>query len=208
MEMPDNFEKRSYLIEGAESRAGEQDMIVEGYAAVFNSWSNDLGGFVERIDPSAFDGVLGKRDVRALVDHDWSKLLGRESAGTLELSVDERGLKYKITLPETSLGKDINTLVKRGDLKENSFAFTVRKDDWKENKETGTYERTITEINDLFEVSIVSLPAYNDATIAQRSLDQIKADKAAELEAAQKEIEDRNAMLENYTQFINSLKES
>jgi hypothetical protein len=181
-------------------------MVVEGYAAVFNSWSNDLGGFVERIDPSAFEGVIGKRDVRALVDHDWSKLLARESAGTLELSVDERGLRYKIDLPQTNLGRDLNVLISRGDIQENSFAFTVGEDKWTERQD-GTYERTITKVEDLFEVSIVSLPAYNDAKIAQRTLENIKEETAAQLEAAKQESEERKVMLDEYSQFINSLKE-
>lgn len=198
-----DFEKRSLV--GLEQRAGEDPMIVEGYAAVFNSWSNDLGGFIERIAPEAFEGVLGKRDVRALVDHNWEKVLGRESAGTLELSVDERGLKYKINLPDTTLGRDLSVLIARGDIQENSFAFTVREDKWEERKD-GVYERTITSIDNLFEVSIVSLPAYNDAKIALRTLDQVKAEAAAELEAAKKEAEERNNMLEEYSNFVNSLK--
>lgn len=204
MNMQENMEHRSHT--GSEVRANIDEMVVEGYAAVFNSWSNDLGGFVERIDPSAFDGVIGKRDVRALVDHDWSKLLARESAGTLELSVDERGLKYKIQLPETTLGRDLNVLIARGDIQENSFAFTVGGDKWEE-REDGSYERTITKVEDLFEVSIVSLPAYNDAKIAQRTLEGIKETAAAELEAAKKEIEERQIMLDEYSLFINSLKE-
>lgn len=204
MNMQENMEHRSHT--GSEVRANMDEMVVEGYAAVFNSWSNDLGGFVERIDPSAFDGVIGKRDVRALVDHDWSKLLARESAGTLELSVDERGLKYKIQLPETTLGRDLNVLIARGDIQENSFAFTVGGDKWEE-REDGSYERTITKVEDLFEVSIVSLPAYNDAKIAQRTLEGIKETAAAELEAAKKELEERQIMLDEYSLFINSLKE-
>jgi len=204
MNMQENMEKRSY--QGGETRVGADAMVVEGYAAVFNSWSNDLGGFVERIDPSAFEGVIGKRDVRALVDHDWSKLLARESAGTLELSVDERGLKYKIDLPETSLGRDLNVLIARGDIQENSFAFTVGEDKWTERQD-GTYERTITKVEDLFEVSIVSLPAYNDAKIAQRTLENIKEETAAQLEAAKKETEERKVMLDEYSNFINTLKE-
>lgn len=198
-----DFEKRSLV--GLERVNNEDPMIVEGYAAVFDSWSNDLGGFVERIDPKAFEGVLGQRDVRALVDHNWEKVLGRESAGTLELSVDERGLRYKINLPDTTLGRDLSVLIKRGDIQENSFAFTVRDDKWDE-REDGSYERTITQVDSLFEVSIVSLPAYNDAKIALRTLDQVKAEAAAELEAAKKEIEDRNNMLEEYSNFVNSLK--
>lgn len=204
MNMQENMEKRSY--QGSETRIGADAMVVEGYAAVFNSWSNDLGGFVERIDPSAFEGVIGKRDVRALVDHDWSKLLARESAGTLELSVDERGLKYKIDLPETNLGRDLNVLIARGDIQENSFAFTVGEDKWTERQD-GTYERTITKVEDLFEVSIVSLPAYNDAKIAQRTLENIKEETAAQLEAAKKETEERKVMLDEYSNFINTLKE-
>jgi HK97 family phage prohead protease len=204
MEM-DNIEKRYVPSLFDEPTIANGGMVVSGYAAVFNSWSNDLGGFVEKIDPNAFSGILGKRDVRALVDHDWSKVIGRESAGTLILSVDDKGLRYRVELPENTLGQDLAVSIKRGDIQENSFAFIVGDDEWRERPD-GTYERIITSIADLIEVSIVSMPAYDDARIGQRSLEGIKKVKEEAIEAAKKKEEERKIMLEKYELIINDLK--
>src|SRR4051812_22717786 len=94
----------------------EQPNRLVGYAAVFNSLSSDLGGFKERIKPGAFrTSVTGSADIRALVDHDASKLLGRTSSGTLRVAEDEHGLRVEIDLPDTSYAKDVRTMVQRRD---------------------------------------------------------------------------------------------
>lgn len=147
--------------------------VITGYGAVFNSRSENLGGFREEIMPGAFDDVLDN-DVRAYFNHDHNFILGRTSSGTLSLSVDERGLSYEIQAPTTPT---INDLViapmQRGDIKESSFAFKVnyRDEEWVEDEE-GVVIRRINKVSRLFDVSPVALPAYPDATAARRSLQQ------------------------------------
>lgn len=149
------------------------DNIVEGYALKFDSPSENLGGFIEFIDKRALDGV-DMSDVRMFVDHDSSKLLGRTKSGTLTLEVDDIGLKFRALLPDTSVGRDAMELVKRGDLSQCSFGFTVAKDEWR--KADGINHRTIKQIKSLFEISLVSIPAYadTDVSVAKRSLEQIE----------------------------------
>lgn len=150
-----------------------EENVVEGYALKFNKESRDLGGFVETISPTALDGV-DLTDVRCFLDHDSSKLLGRTSSGTLELNIDDIGLKFRCVLPNTSVGRDAMELVKRGDLNQCSFGFTVKHNDWHKRSDT-LLERTITQIGQLFEISLVSIPAYDDTdvTVASRSLEKV-----------------------------------
>lgn len=164
----------------------DDKMIVEGYAIVFNSESRDLGGFTEIVSPEALNGALERNnDVLALYDHNYGQILGRQSSETLKLEKDERGLRFTLDLPNTQLGRDVFTLVNRGDLKGNSFGFTVRKDDW--SKEDGKVKRTIEEIGDLFEISIVSMPAYDATELTKRSFDEFVQ---TEINVESKEIED------------------
>jgi HK97 family phage prohead protease len=146
-----------------------------GYAAVFGPLSNDLGGFVERIDPAAFDASLkgGKRDIRALFDHSTDKLLGRQSNGTLALSVDERGLRVEIDPPDgVSYVNDIRKLIARGDINQMSFGFYTDEDSWDFGTD-GLAIRTLKKVT-LVEVSIVSIPAYNDTSIGLRRLQEVR----------------------------------
>ena len=106
-----------------------ENNIVEGYALKFNKPSKDLGGFIETIDARALDGV-NMEDVKLFLNHDSGNLLGRTKSGTLQLSVDEVGLKFRCELPNTTLGNDVMELVKRGDLSQCSFGFTVAEDEW------------------------------------------------------------------------------
>jgi len=106
---------------------------VKGYAAVFNSLSEDLGGFREKINRNAFDNVLDD-DVVAVFNHDMNMVLGRTSSGTLKISVDERGLFTEIDMPNTTLGNDLTELVERGDISKMSFGFYVDRDAWIESE--------------------------------------------------------------------------
>lgn len=165
----DTTEKRFFKVETRVSSKGKKN-IVEGHAAVFGDLSEDLGGFREKILPGAFDNVLGD-DVRAFFNHDPNFLLARSSSGTLKLGVDKKGLKYSFEVPDTSAGRDLLVSMKRGDINQSSFAFTVEKDSWKDG-EKGMEIRTIEKVGRLFDVSPVSIPAYptaNDLSIAQRS---------------------------------------
>jgi len=154
---------------------------IKGYAIVFNSLSVDLGGFREIIMPSAVDRTLSEAmDVRALVDHDSSKVIGRTRAGTLSLRKDKSGLRVDIDPADTTTGRDILELVRRGDITGMSFAFRTLTDEWR--MEDG---EAIREVHDMTisEVSIVTFPAYQDTSVevqarslevAQRSLREFK----------------------------------
>ena len=156
----------------AESTA--DGVIVKGYAAVFDSFSEDLGGFKETINRSAFDRVLDN-DVVALLNHDNNIVFGRTSSGTLKLSVDERGLVSEINMPNTQAAKDTIELMKRGDISKMSFGFIVDNDKWEES-ERG-FVREVKEVKRLVDGSIVTRPAYNDTTVGLRSLDLFRNNK-------------------------------
>ena len=156
------------------AKADDGCTIVRGYAAVFDSLSEDLGGFKEKIDKRAFDNVLNN-DVVAVFNHDMNIIFGRTSSGTLKLSVDERGLVSEIKMPNTSAAKDTIELMRRGDINKMSFGFIVDKDKWKES-ERG-YVRTVQEVKRLIDVSLVTRPAYPQTSAAVRSLDDYKKKK-------------------------------
>lgn len=164
-------EKRYFNIESRLDTKEGKDVVI-GHAAVFNSLSEDLGGFREKIQPGAFDDVLGN-DVRAYFNHDPNYLLGRTEAGTLRLSVDETGLRYELDVPDTTAGRDLKENMRLGNITQSSFAFTIGKDgDAWERAENGADIRTIKKVKRLYDVSPVSLPAYpsaNDLALAQRS---------------------------------------
>ena len=147
---------------------------LSGYAAVFNSLSEDLGGFREKIDPGAFKGALKKSDCRALFNHDSNFVLGRQAAGTLRLKEDKTGLFMEVDLPDTQFARDLQVSVERGDITQQSFGFTVKKDSWEEDRDRKEVTRTLNEIEELFDVSPVTFPAYPDTTVAKRSLDEFR----------------------------------
>lgn len=151
----------------------DEELVVEGYALKFNTVSEDLGGFVETIVPSALENT-DLSDVRCFVDHDTSKILGRTTSNTLQISVDDIGLKVRCELPNTTLGKDTYESIKRGDLNQMSFAFELAQEGDRVSVTDGGYLRELTNIKRISEVSIVSIPAYRDTDIAvaQRSLKQ------------------------------------
>lgn len=141
---------------------------IQGYAAVFGEETElFFGELVEEIAPGAFDNVLGD-DVRALFNHDPNFVLGRNTSGTLRLSVDEKGLAYEIDVPETNIGNDLLMSVRRGDISQSSFGFTVVKDQW-EALPDGRDKRTILEVGQLFDVSPVTYPAYATTEATARS---------------------------------------
>lgn len=169
----------------------EESRHVEGYALLFDVDSKPMwgGDLIERIAPTALDGVLERSDVLCLMNHDERRGVlarWRMGEGSLSLTVDEKGLRYAFDAPNTSLGDELVEALRRGDIAESSFAFTVEKDNW-ERKEDGTYVRTIVQIEQLYDVSPVYYPAYEDTTVALRSLEVIKDMEREELERRKKE---------------------
>tara|TARA_R100000353_G_scaffold72891_1_gene55759 strand:- start:2709 stop:4601 length:1893 start_codon:yes stop_codon:yes gene_type:complete len=164
-----NAEIRTFDVQDLELRMDGDKPTVVGYGAVFNSQSNDLGGFREFIAPGAFDGRL-EDDVRFLVNHDANLILARTTNGTLRLSVDEKGLRYEADLPNTSTARDLMELLKNGTISQSSFAFTVEEDSWE--VKDGMNIRTIDKVSQLYDVSSVTYPAYNEASssVALRSM--------------------------------------
>ena len=164
-----NAEVRTFDVQDLELRMDGDKPTVVGYGAVFNSMSNDLGGFREFIAPGAFDGRL-EDDTRFLVNHDANLVLARTTNGTLRLSVDEKGLRYEADLPNTSTARDLIELLKNGTISQSSFAFTVEEDSWE--VKDGMNIRTIDKVSQLYDVSSVTYPAYNSASssVALRSM--------------------------------------
>jgi HK97 family phage prohead protease len=164
----------------AEIRLIKRTRRIEGYGIVFNKESKDLGGFKEIILPEAVDGVLERADILALLNHDESRgILGRSTngEGTLDLTVDKVGVKYALEAPDTVLGDEVLSGVRRGDIRTSSFAFSVSDGQKWEKREDGTYLRIITKFDDIYDVSPVYREAYSDTTVAVRSLNQLKNNK-------------------------------
>jgi uncharacterized protein len=182
-----NKEIRSFLPSDCELRATRRGRAIEGYAIVFNRESKDLGGFQEVIKPEAVQGVIERSDVLALLNHDENRgVLARSTngEGTLELTVDNFGVKYRFDAPDTVLGDEVLSGVRRGDIRTSSFAFTVADNGQKWEKRTDdTYLRTIDKFELIYDVSPVYREAYADTTVAVRSLVGERT-KEAELEAA------------------------
>jgi len=160
--------------------------LVRGYAALFNTKSSDLGGFIERIDPHAFDEVDLEDGVVALFNHDPSLILARSGGAnaTLRLGTDERGLWYEFTPPNSPNGQNLAEALRRGDITQSSFGFSIARDageewDWVEDEEGREHAfRTIKKISRLYDVSPVTYPAYPDTSVAARSLEAVRAAKA------------------------------
>lgn len=156
------------------------DMVVEGYAIIFDTLSDDLGGFKEIISPNALNGV-DVTDVKCLINHDFNQIVGRTQADTLSLTVDDKGLYFKCYLPNTSYARDIYENIKAGNVNQCSFFYTLPINDetartWE--KIDGEYVQTINTIDELIEVSIVTIPAYQDTSVVvgqrAKGLDKFK----------------------------------
>lgn len=159
-------ERRAFQL--AELRVANTDgkRKIVGYAAVFNTLSLDLGGFVERIRPGAFSKTIKTADVRALWNHDPNYVLGRTKSGTLRLAEDDKGLRIEIDPPDTTWANDLITSIERGDVDQMSFGFRAIRDEWK--KEGGQTVRELIEV-ELFDVSPVTFPAYEATQVSVRA---------------------------------------
>lgn len=167
--MPADFETRTSTMRMvvADSRR------IRGTAIVFNALSEVLGGmFREKISPEAVDRTLRQGlDVRALIDHDPSKIIGRTKAGTLRLDKTSQGLQVTIDPPDTTAARDILESIQRGDVTGMSFGFRTLEDSWDEKTTPPT--RTVLDM-EVFDVSIVSYPAYPQTEVALRSLRSLR----------------------------------
>ena len=164
-------EKRNELLTAAhyskhdstlQTREENGERIIEGYAAKYETETN-IGPFMESISRGAFDNVL-ENDVRALINHDPSLVLGRTSAGTLELTSDDVGLKYRVKLGNQQYATDLYESIQRGDISQSSFAFTIKEQTWSEDRSS----RKVNEVAQLLDVSPVTYPAYKEATVVAR----------------------------------------
>lgn len=177
------MEKRIFNVETRVDTNEEGKDVVVGYASVYDSRSNNLGGFYEYIERGAFtDELIQKSDVRALINHDASKIMARSKngLGTLNLKADEKGLRYQFEIdPELSYAKDLAISLKRGDISQSSFAFTIAPngDEWSTDAD-GNNIRTIKKFDQIFDISSVTFPAYSqaesDLVVAQRGLEAYK----------------------------------
>jgi len=174
----------------AELRAESQgeEMALVGYAAMFNCESKDLGGFRETILPGAFKRSIDKGDdVKALFNHNPNAVLGRTKNKTLTLKEDERGLQFRCQLdPNQQAHRDLHAAIKRGDIDECSFAFTVPDggQEWTTKRGTDDWmaARTLKDVN-LMDVSAVTYPAYEGTAVMARGEEIIPAEIRSAIEA-------------------------
>ena len=153
----------------------ENKQLVEGYAAVFNErtliWESEWSGwkYMEVIDRNAFAGADMTDTVFKYNQRSARLLLARASNNTLNLSVDDKGLRMSADIIDTTNGKDVYKLIKRGDLNKMSFAFTVKNERNEADKENKIYTRTITAFDKIYDVAVVDFPAYDGTSIQARS---------------------------------------
>ncbi|MCM3735596.1 HK97 family phage prohead protease [Bacillus cytotoxicus] len=188
--MPNKKEMRTFEITGLQTRdaTDTESNMISGYAAVFNSPTSIGDWFTETIAPGAFSRAISENnDIRALFNHDWNNVLGRTKSGTLRLFEDERGLKFEVDLPNTSVAHDLVESMRRGDINQCSFGFRATEEIWDYNVEPAL--RTIQEV-ELYEVSVVSIPAYEDTEVSLRSKE------------IDKEVEQRTKILKQINQLL------
>jgi HK97 family phage prohead protease len=163
-------EERLVRVEDLELRADDgASPIITGHPLVYGKWSDDLGGFRERILPGAATKTIGESDIRALFNHDPNFVIGRTRSGTLELSDQAKGVAMRATPPATTWATDLVTSMRRGDIDQMSFAFTAIRDEWREPKKDGDlFERDIAELR-MYDVSVVTFPAYVQTDAQVRS---------------------------------------
>lgn len=181
---------RSYKTEFKATRAegDEGERIIEGYFSVFGKETELWPGAYEEIDSESFNSTLGN-DIRALINHDTTLVLGRNKAGTLELKTDSHGLWGRIKINENdSDAVNAHERVKRGDVDQCSFGFNILKEetDWRDD---GTVKWTIKEI-DLHEVSVCTFPAYEETGVQARQK-EVEQHKEKMLEQRKHQLKER-----------------
>jgi len=190
--MPNLDIERRFIHAEIELRADDAEPVVAGYAAVFNELSEDLGGFREVIAPGAFTEALNASDIRALFNHDPSQIVARTKNGTLKVWEDEKGLRYEFTPNmKTQAGRDLVELLKRGDVDQSSFAFSMDGgvDEWDDSGDIPV--RRLKKVGRLYDVSPVTYPAYpaTSVQVARSVIDTLQAIEARKKEAEKARIE-------------------
>lgn len=177
-ERPANAGEESRVFDATiEVRDGDDNSpTISGYAAVFNSRTEIAGVFREEIAPGAFRQAIEEDDVRALIDHNSTLILGRNTAGTLRLSEDDRGLRYEIDPPNTSYANDLVESMRRGDVSQSSFAFRATSEEWDDEPEDGGLPIRRILRTKLYDVSPVTYPAYPDTEVGVRSLERHRSE--------------------------------
>jgi HK97 family phage prohead protease len=166
----ENTKELRYAAKELRASGSGSERKISGYAAKFNNLSEDLGGFREKLAPGCFTRTLSLgADVRMLVDHDSSKILGRTKAGTLTLTQDNAGLRFDCVLPDTQIGRDTWENIRLGNLSDCSFGFYCTDEDFSEDPQGRGLIRTVNDL-DLFDCSVVTYPAYPGTEVNARSL--------------------------------------
>lgn len=176
------IERRTFAlnIDEIEERGEDKQKVLTGHAAVFDTYT-DIGWWEERVLPGAFANSITKDDIRALFNHDPNYIIGRNRAGTLKLKEDSKGLAVEITPPNTQFGRDLVSLIERGDISQMSIGFQAIKQNWNE-VEGEKDKRDIVEAK-LWDVSPVTYPAFDTTDISVRSYEAWKkqADKVSRM---------------------------
>lgn len=151
------------------SEGADGKPVLEGYAVLWDSWSEDLGGFRERFMKGAFTKSLKEDDIRVIWQHNGEYVFGRNTAGTAEIKEDDKGLHFRASVPDTQWAKDALESIRRGDVTQNSFMFRTVPggDEWLIKDDF--HWRTVREVK-LYEVGPQTFPAYPDTSVAVRSL--------------------------------------
>jgi hypothetical protein len=153
-----------------ELRAAEDNKPTQlvGYAAVFNSPADIAGVFTETIAPGTFRDSIATDPIVALLNHDNNFVLGRNTSKTLLLREDTKGLYFEIDIPDTTVGRDLTVLIQRGDIDSCSFAFSVDEESWDHEQNIRTLQKVT-----LYDISVVTNPAYSDTSVSARSADDV-----------------------------------
>lgn len=199
---------------GDNATSTSESRHIEGYAIVFNSLSNDLGGFREIIEQGAItDELIKNSDIVCLMNHDIKKgLLARSyhGRGSLKLDIDEHGLHYSFEAPKTALGDEVLEGIRRGDISKCSFAFVCGEDNWTKD-ENGEYIRHVKKIKNLYDVSLVYHPAYDETEVKAdtRGLDELKAQEEANnivKENSESDMNDKQELITQLQTILEKLK--
>ncbi len=165
--MTNQVAERRFTLVPVELRAKSDGKTIGGYAALFQRLSQNLGGFVEQVEPTFFNKSRGDGwpDVMARYNHDDNMLLGTSGAGTLRLSVDDTGLLYDVDPPNSR--SDVVELVQRGDVRKSSFAFYTYEDEWAVTDQGFPLRKLVS--GRLVDVAPVNVPAYMDTSVGLRN---------------------------------------